>query len=318
MKTMEVNLKHIIMCCLMFVIVDAVFAQDYQAKHEVRRGETLASIAKQYGVTEQMIKNANPQMGDLFYVGLKLNIPYINNLVEKRNNDERNDKSLLKTQKEYNAINKNSINVISKNDSWICYLGLSLNKYINSDEEGCSNNTGFHLSVIRHNYISEKIFYEIGLGLFTKGYKEDVSESSGSAWDDYGPNYDYNLHNEMRTYNIELPFYVGYDWVLSSDGALYLKGGGYLTYALFGEKKVTGTLEDWEDIHSSTVEHLDEKIKIDDIDGYRKLGYGVQIGVGYRKGNLLYGFTYQRGLSKLVDGKKIYEQNLLFSLGYNF
>ena len=84
------------------------------------------------------------------------------------------------------------------------------------------------------------------------------------------------------------------------------------------EKKVTGTLEDWEDIHSSTVEHLDEKVKIDDIDGYRKLGYGVQIGVGYRKGNLLYGFTYQRGLSKLVDGKKIYEQNLLFSLGYNF
>ena len=75
MKTMVVYLKRIVMCCLMFVVVNAIFAQDYQAKHEVQRGETLAGIAKQYGVTEQMIKDANPQMGNLFYVGLKLNIP---------------------------------------------------------------------------------------------------------------------------------------------------------------------------------------------------------------------------------------------------
>ena len=74
MKTMVVNLKRIVMCCMMFVVVNAVFAQDFQAKHQVQRGETLASIAKHYGVTEQMIKEANPQMGNLFYVGLKLNI----------------------------------------------------------------------------------------------------------------------------------------------------------------------------------------------------------------------------------------------------
>lgn len=75
MKTLVVLLKRTMMCCLMFVVVNVVFAQDFQAKHEVQRGETLASIAKQYGVTEQMIKDANPQAGNLFYVGLKLNIP---------------------------------------------------------------------------------------------------------------------------------------------------------------------------------------------------------------------------------------------------
>lgn len=72
---MVVYLKRIVMCCLMFAVVNAVFSQVFQVKHEVQRGETLASIAKQYGVTEQMINDANPQAGNLFYVGLKLNIP---------------------------------------------------------------------------------------------------------------------------------------------------------------------------------------------------------------------------------------------------
>ena len=75
MRVVFLNLKHIVMCCLMLLVVNFAYAQEYQAKHEVKRGETIASIAKRYGVTEQMIKEANPQAGDLFYVGLKLNIP---------------------------------------------------------------------------------------------------------------------------------------------------------------------------------------------------------------------------------------------------
>ena len=75
MKTVVCKIKHIAMCCLMMLVVSSAIAQNYQAKHEVQRGETLASVAEKYGVTEQMIKEANPQMGNLFYVGLKLNIP---------------------------------------------------------------------------------------------------------------------------------------------------------------------------------------------------------------------------------------------------
>lgn len=75
MKKKTTYLRHILMCTLLLMFVNVALAQDYQAKHEVQRGETLSSIAKQYGVTEQMIKEANPQMGNLFYVGLKLNIP---------------------------------------------------------------------------------------------------------------------------------------------------------------------------------------------------------------------------------------------------
>ncbi len=93
MKAKVFYLKRIFMCCLMFCFTNMVIAQDFLIKHEVKRGETLASIAKQYGVTEQMIKDANPQMGNLFYVGLKLDIPKQSDLIvnEQKNEDIETD-----------------------------------------------------------------------------------------------------------------------------------------------------------------------------------------------------------------------------------
>ena len=105
MKTVAVYLKHILMCSLMFFVVNIVVAQDYQAKHEVQRGETLSSIAKQYGVTEQMVKEANPQMGDLFYVGLKLNIP--------KKEDVENETKKEKVE-DYDGIVDNKLKQIKK------------------------------------------------------------------------------------------------------------------------------------------------------------------------------------------------------------
>ena len=124
MKTMVVYLQRIVMCCLMFVAINAVFAQDYQAKHEVQRGETLASIAKQYGVTEQMIKDANPQAGNLFYVGLKLNIP----------SKGKVDNKIVEEKQE---THKASGYVVSNNDNVIQHY--TSNSVINYYAEGVDN-----------------------------------------------------------------------------------------------------------------------------------------------------------------------------------
>lgn len=43
--------------------------------HTVARGETLQSVAQKYGVSEDAIRQANPNMGNMFYVGMKLDIP---------------------------------------------------------------------------------------------------------------------------------------------------------------------------------------------------------------------------------------------------
>jgi len=126
MKTTAVYLKHILMFSLMLLIVNIVAAQDYQIKHEVQRGETLSSIAKQYGLTEQMIKDANPQMGNLFYVGLKLNIP--------KKGEAKNETKKEKVE-DYDGI----VDVSSNNThSTLSNRGV-MNGNINYDAEGVDN-----------------------------------------------------------------------------------------------------------------------------------------------------------------------------------
>lgn len=50
-------------------------AQTSTIKHIVDRGETLASIAKRYGVTQAKIVELNPDAGQFIYVGMELIIP---------------------------------------------------------------------------------------------------------------------------------------------------------------------------------------------------------------------------------------------------
>ena len=125
MKSVILNLKHIVVC-MMLLVVSSALAQDYQAKHEVQRGETLASIAKQYGVTEQMVKDANPQMGNLFYVGLKLNIPS-KGKVDNKIVDEK--------QENYNA----SEFVVSNDDKLSIIHHYTSNGVIDYNAEGMDN-----------------------------------------------------------------------------------------------------------------------------------------------------------------------------------
>lgn len=44
-------------------------------EHVVDKGETFASIAQKYGMTEKQLKEANPKYKGVFFVGMSLNIP---------------------------------------------------------------------------------------------------------------------------------------------------------------------------------------------------------------------------------------------------
>lgn len=44
-------------------------------EHVVKRGETIESIANTYGISVSQLKDANPGVDNLFFIGLKLNIP---------------------------------------------------------------------------------------------------------------------------------------------------------------------------------------------------------------------------------------------------
>lgn len=47
----------------------------WSKEHVVQRGETLYSIAQSYNITTDQLLEANPTAANLFFVGLKLNIP---------------------------------------------------------------------------------------------------------------------------------------------------------------------------------------------------------------------------------------------------
>lgn len=50
-------------------------AQTKTVTHEIKRGETIESIAKAYGTTAEAIRQANPNAGDYFFVGMKIQVP---------------------------------------------------------------------------------------------------------------------------------------------------------------------------------------------------------------------------------------------------
>lgn len=59
---------------LLFMLLVSITVCAQQKEHTVAKGETLAKIAAQYGLTEEQLKLANPHM-KMCYTGLKLVIP---------------------------------------------------------------------------------------------------------------------------------------------------------------------------------------------------------------------------------------------------
>ena len=62
--------RYSIFLCLLYV-VSSVFAQ---SSHTIKRGETLESLAKKYGVSVEQIKAANKSIGNV-YTGMTITIP---------------------------------------------------------------------------------------------------------------------------------------------------------------------------------------------------------------------------------------------------
>ena len=243
MKTMVVYSMRIIMCCLMFVVVNAVSAQDFQAKHQVQRGETLAGIAKHYGVTEQMIKEANPQMGNLFYVGLKLNIP----TQKKENIHETSDsvKPILVQAEEKTLVNVEDV-IIDNNDdtstegTWIFAMEIGYGFLDNGGIKGASCSA--YQATIGANYMINDALYagaRIGYNSASSSYTDITS----------------NIHM------IVLPLEFGYVWGRENIKLIPFSGID-LNIGLNGKTKF------------KSGNHDDEKIKIGG-----KLGVALNLGL---------------------------------------
>lgn len=96
------------------VLCQTVFAQ--QREHTVERGETLASIAKKYGVTEGQLKAANPNM-TMCFTGVRLTIPDPNapSSSEKDTDDSSAKKKSKSDEKNDTTSHQGGFNKLIKN-----------------------------------------------------------------------------------------------------------------------------------------------------------------------------------------------------------
>lgn len=73
MKAITQKIVTVLLATIMGICMAS--AQTKTVKHTVERGETLASIAKRYGTTNDKIIELNPDASQFIYVGMELNIP---------------------------------------------------------------------------------------------------------------------------------------------------------------------------------------------------------------------------------------------------
>jgi len=309
-------MKRIILFTLFFISVFTSQAQTMKS-HTIARGETIESIAKKYGITLEELLKANPGAEKMHYVGMVLNIPSQTISPERKSSEIQHVQTPNKTHiqiEERNTKKKEDYPNEKKYEVGL-YAGASLNNNYGDDIEGSNIKMGFHAGATARYFISRHFFGDISVGYATKGYKQEGAQTSGPYWNDDGSNYDSENKNTMQTSNIDIPIHLGYRINISENLAIDLKIGPYMTYALDGKLKSRGTFTFYPDIHSSETESISSDRKIKDMH-YNRFGAGLDVGLGMKvKEHFYVAGGYQQGFTKLMENTKLYERNILISLG---
>ena len=96
-------MKRLFITFILFTIAYCVFSQN-TVTHIVQRAETIQSIAKTYGVSVTDIQNANSDVKNVLYVGMKLSIPTPQShpiIEEKSNFSSPSETSSINVREEY-------------------------------------------------------------------------------------------------------------------------------------------------------------------------------------------------------------------------
>lgn len=328
-------IKRFIFFVLFCTVCVFAMAQSQTVTHVVQRGETIESIAKDYHVSVNDINKANPNVEGVIYVGMKLFVPKITTPENTQIVQKQPAKELIKTASSGNESQRVKTEFIKYGNKWRfkAIAGLTIGTWTGKDfkegsvavESGSSSCTNkaiyqMHLGVVADYNFSENLYAGIGVVFNQNGYKQEVVSTSGQYWNDEGGNYDGKCTNKMTTNNIEIPVHIGGMYDISSGIRIFAEAGPYASYAISGNKKQTGFFTDYEDIHSSATEYINEKEKLGkgSLKNYQKFGYGISATAGISVSNIIFQFTYQRELSKAIKKAKQYEQNMLFSIGYEF
>lgn len=192
-KTITMNKRFLITSLVSVALAFAGYAEE--KTHVVERGETLTTIAKTYGVTEQALIKANPDAASFCYVGMVLNIPE----TADAQGDARNEavSSVKDSARQEMPVNDNQTSTVSKPDNKVVHVA---NK--EDDEKDPSNFSSLMLSYMggyddfEHGMYGLMVrgFYGKGLGMVTcvnANYGLAPRGSRGGMAFEIGPTYGY-------------------------------------------------------------------------------------------------------------------------------
>lgn len=293
-------MKRLLLTFAALLSLTVVMAQ--QTYHIIQSGETLESIAKDYKVSVEDLKMANPEAVSKLYEGMQIIIPSSNSRkikaerVEKSENDYQ---SVQEFSHDYSPTNQDVSNstsrIVNENNAqesrkntWHFAFRLGPSFFKGEKSGGItkakggtytsSSSTGYEVALGTHYYFLENLYGSAMLGYYqTSSYF--VIAQIGS----------YNSSTSVSK-NIQLPIEVGLFLPFSKYLGLIFEAGPTLLYAVDGYIETNGEKKSFSDIEKDA--------KIDRFSAVLKLGGGLRFG-----GFSVQGF-YGIPLTKVQGGEK--------------
>lgn len=246
------------------------FAMAQQKSHTIQRGETIESIAKKYNVSVYALQQANPDVKDMFYVGMKLVIPD-GGKVSASDKSNNNSDVGMGTASEYNW-ESNTSSADEGNANWGNWDATGRIAYTSIMEIPSKGKTfsmdGLRVSMDIVYAFTPNWFVSAGLGSIMGYKKKDGIEN------DY--------------FSLMLPVNIGYKLSVTEKIGLTLRTGPYVDY-VFNRKEKIGKMES----------------KITKEKGYKKAIFGINASaaISYNR----FGIFFEYGLGLSERSKKLHE-----------
>lgn len=196
--------------------------------------------------------------------------------------------------------------------------GLNLSKMLDENDyntysDDYNMKPGFLVGATAEIPLNRVFFIETGMFLSTKGYKVDIEEKVTMFST-------YSHYEKLNLFYADIPLTAkaSFDF-----GGVNIYGlfGPYIGIGLSGKLKVKETRPQ---IGQDEAIRIDEEINVKwgsgDDDDFKRLDYGLTVGVGVEKKSVQVGLTYSLGLANIstTNGTKTKNRVLGISIGYRF
>lgn len=177
--------------------------------------------------------------------------------------------------------------------------GVSLNKVAGKDMGNTKISPLYDISLNYQKTLMDEgcaIFYTPQFAFGTRGEKETSSTEMLTAY--------------IKSHNVRLvPLQFSVQPRLAPERYLDIHAGGYVSVDYSGKLM----LEQGMNFITASVEQ-----KIGDIENYRRVDAGIQVGAGLWMGSWNLDFTYRRGFVGIIEDCSAYTNSFVVCLGYAF